>query len=98
MEVKDAIRIAKGYVGEVLGDEQVTNLGLEETEHDPATGRWTITVGFSRPWNTPRTRAHEVLENLGAVSSLRRSYKVIAISDDGHVLSMKDRPRVEAAE
>ncbi len=98
MEVKDAIKIAKDYVGEVLADEQVTNLGVEETEYDPGTGRWSITLGFSRPWNTPRTRAQEILDNLGAVSSLRRSYKVITISEDGHVLSMKNRPRVEATE
>jgi hypothetical protein len=98
MDVKDAIRIARDYVNEVLADEQVTNLGVEETEFDPATGRWTITLGFSRPWNTPRTRAQELLENLGAVAALRRSYKVIAISDDGHVLSMKNRPIAAAAE
>ena len=96
MKVKDAIQIAKEYVKEVFADEQVSNLGLEETDYDPASGRWNITVAFSRPWNTPRTRAQEVLENLRAVSSLRRAYKVISISADGHVLSMKDRPVVAA--
>lgn len=98
MDVKDAIRVAKDYVNEVLTDEQVTNLGLEETEFDPASGCWSITLGFSRPWNTPRTRAQEVLENLGAVSSLRRSYKVITISHEGEVLSMKNRRKFEVAE
>ena len=97
MDVKDAIKLAKDYVSEVFAEEQVTNLGLDETEYDPAAGRWYITVGFSRPWNTPRTRAQEILENMGAVSSLRRSYKVIVISDDGKVLSMKKRSKVEAA-
>ncbi len=98
MDVKEAIEIAKNYVHEVLADEQVTNLGLDETEREPQTGRWIITIGFSRPWNTPRTRAQEVLENLGALSSLRRSYKVITISEDGEVLSMKNPARQEAAE
>ncbi len=93
MDAKDAIATAKRYVSEVYADELVTNLGLEEIEHVPADGNWIITLGFSRPWNTPRTRAQEVLENLGAVSSLRRSYKVITVSDDGSVLSMKNRPR-----
>lgn len=96
MEIKDAIVIAKDYVNQVLADEQVTNLGVEETEHDAGKGRWSITLGFSRPWNTPRSRAQEVLENLGAVPGLRRSLKVITISDDGRVLSMKDRPRTDA--
>ncbi len=95
MDVKDAIKVAKDYVNEVLAEEQVTNLGLEETEFDPASGCWNITLGFSRPWNTPRTRAQEVLENLGAVSSLRRSYKVLAISPGGEVLSMKNGPKAE---
>ena len=98
MDVREAIRIAKDYVNEVLGDEQISNLGLEETEFDPASGCWIITLAFSRPWNTPRTRAQEVLENLGAVSSLRRSYKVLMVSDKGDVLSMKNRPKIEAAE
>jgi uncharacterized protein YdeI (YjbR/CyaY-like superfamily) len=98
MEVKDAVKIAKEYVAEVFADEQVTNLGLEETEFDPSSGRWNITVAFSRPWNTPRTRAQEVLESLGAVSSLRRTYKVISLADDGQVLAMKNRSKPEVVE
>ncbi len=76
MDTKEAIAAAKKYVNEVYADEQVTNLGLEEIEHILAAGNWRITLAFSRPWNTPRTRAQEVLENLGGVSSLKRSYKV----------------------
>lgn len=93
MDVKEAIAAAKRYLSEIYADEQVTNLGLEEIEHNTATGNWLITLAFSRPWNTPRTRAQEVLENLGAVSSLKRSYKVITMTDDGTVLSMKNRAR-----
>jgi hypothetical protein len=29
---------------------------------------------------------------------LRRSFKVITVADDGHVISMKNRVRAEAAE
>jgi len=98
MDDKEAIAAAKKYVNEVYADEQVTNLGLEEIEHNVSAGTWVITLGFSRPWNTPRTRAQEVLENLGAVSSLRRSYKVVTITEDGTVLSMRNRATVDAAE
>jgi len=98
MEVKEAIAAAKKYINDVYADEQVTNLGLEEVEHIPGVGNWVITLSFSRPWNTPRTRAQEVLENLGAVSSLKRSYKVITMADDGTVLSMRDRAKADAAE
>ncbi len=98
MDVKDAIKVAKDYIQNVLAEEQIANLGLEETEFDPASGCWVITLGLSRPWNTPKTRAQEVLENLGAISSLRRSFKVLTISREGDVLSMKNKSRLEAAE
>jgi uncharacterized protein YdeI (YjbR/CyaY-like superfamily) len=98
MDTNEAISAAKKYITEVYADEGVTNLGLEEIEHVLAAGNWVITLAFSRPWNTPRTRAQEVLENLGAVSSLKRSYKVITMADDGTVLSMKSRVRADAAE
>jgi len=98
MDVKEAIAAAKRYINEIYADEQVTNLGLEEVEHVPGSGNWEITLAFSRPWNTARTRAQEILENLGGVSALKRSYKVITIADDGTVLSMKNPARVDAAE
>ena len=98
MDVKEAIAAAKKYINEVYADEQVTNLGLEEVEHILGAGNWVITLSFSWPWNTPRTRAQEVLENLGAVSSLKRSYKVVTMADDGTVLSMRDRAKADAAE
>jgi uncharacterized protein YdeI (YjbR/CyaY-like superfamily) len=96
MDSKKAVKIAKNYVRELLADEAVTNLGIEETEHDSAAGRWTITVGFSRPWNTPRTRAQEVLETLDGLSSLRRSFRNIKIAEDGEVISLKNRAIIDA--
>jgi hypothetical protein len=98
MDVKEAIAAAKTYINEIYADEQVTNLGLEEIEHPAEDSNWIITLAFSRPWNTPRTRAQEVLENLGAVSALKRSYKVITMDKDGTIISMKNRERADAAE
>jgi uncharacterized protein YdeI (YjbR/CyaY-like superfamily) len=97
MDVKEAIAAAKSYISDIYADEHVTNLGLEEVEHIPSAGNWIVTLAFSRPWNTPRTRAQEVLESLGASSSLKRSYKVITVADDGTVLSMKSRLKEDAA-
>jgi uncharacterized protein YdeI (YjbR/CyaY-like superfamily) len=91
----EAIAAAKKYISEIYADEQVTNLGLEEVEHAVSTGNWIITIGFSRPWSTPRTRAQEVLENLGAASPLKRSYKVITLTDDGSIISMKNREKMD---
>jgi hypothetical protein len=98
MDAKEAIAAAKAYVNEVYADEQISNVGLEEIEHVSTSGDWVVTLSFSRAWNTPRTRAQEVLENLGAVSSLKRSHKVITMAADGMILSMKDRIRADAAE
>ncbi len=98
MDVKTAISTAKRYVQDVYADENVTNLGLEEVQHDDALGRWAVTLAFSRPWNTPRTRAQEVLESLGGVSALKRSYKIVTVADDGTVVAMKIRAREDNSE
>lgn len=101
MEVKEAIATAKRYVTEIFADEKVSNLGLEEVEFDPSTEHWMITVAFSRPWNSPRTRAQDLLESLGAGtgvgmnSGLKRSYKSVVVAKDGQVLSMKNRESVD---
>lgn len=97
MEDKEAIQIAKAYVEDRLADESVTNVGLEEVSFQRADNTWEITVGFSRPWNTPKSRAQEVLESLGGISSMKRSLKVIKVSSDGKVVSMKDRVQSGAA-
>lgn len=91
MEDKEAIRIAKAYVEDRLAEESVMNVGLEEVNFQLADNTWEITVGFSRPWNTPKSRAQEVMESLGAISSMKRSLKVIKVSSDGKVVSMKDK-------
>jgi len=96
MDAKTAVELAKIYIQDLFADEQITDLGLDETEYDQASKTWIITIGFSRPWNTPRTRAQEILENLGAASGLRRSYRAITISDDGQIISMKRRSRETA--
>ena len=96
MNAKEAIAIARKYIEDVYEGEGVTNLGLEEVEHEEAHQKWIVCLAFSRPWNTPRSRAQEVLEGLGAVSSLKRSYKVLTITEGGDVLSMKSRQRADA--
>lgn len=98
MTNKEAVAAAKAYVSDIYADEGIAHLGLEEIEHEDEAGRWLVTVSFSRPWNTPRTRAQEVLERVGAVQSLQRAFKVVTLADDGTVLSMKTRPRRETAE
>jgi hypothetical protein len=97
MDMKEAIASAKRYVQELYADEGISNLGLEEIELSPGGDGWQVTVAFSRPWNTPRTRAQELLENLGAAPGLRRSYKVVTLGPSGGLISIKDRVAAQDA-
>ena len=97
MDSRDAIAAAKQYLTEIYADEQIGYITLEEIEHRAQDGVWVVALQFSRPWTTPRTRAQEVLENLGAVSPQRRSSKLITMTEAGDVLSMKSPVRVDTA-
>ena len=82
MDVKEVVQMAKDYVAELFGDEDIIHVGLEEVDFDQS-DNWAVTIGFSRPWN----------RNIGSVlgGQTSRSYKVVRIRDeDGKVLSVKD--------
>ncbi len=98
MEVKEAIVKAKEFIADVYADEHISNVGLEEIEHDERQKLWTIALSFSRPWNAPRTRAQEVLESMGGVSNLKRSVKVVSMTESGGLVSIKNLARAELAE
>ena len=87
MNVKEAVKLAVGYVQELFVSEQLTDLGLEEVEYDDAANAWLVTVGFSRPWDSA-LGAISVIAGAGKAKS--RSFKVVTIKD-GQVVSLKDR-------
>lgn len=87
LSVKQAADIAKDYVRALLGDEGLSDLGLEEIDFDDNEEQWLITVGFSRPWNTPRSG----VAALTGTAAQKRAYRVVRITQDGDVLSMKRR-------
>ena len=94
MEHKEVIALAKSYVTDVYEGEAITNLGLEEIAFDDQSKLWNIRLAFSRPWNTPRTRAQELLESMGSISALKRTSKVVTMTEEGRIISMK-RPEDE---
>lgn len=96
MDHRAASEAAKRYIEELYSGEGIVDLGLEEVDFDESHQRWTVAIAFSRPWKTPRTRAQEVLENLGAYSAQRRTVKMVTLSDDGALLSVKNMPQVAA--
>lgn len=88
MQVKEAISLAKQYLKDVFADEKIDSVNLEEVEFDEKSGIWSVTVGFSRPWDEP---GHLGVK-LGAMAPWRRDYKVVKIVDnDRRVISVKNR-------
>ncbi len=90
LDVKQAVSVAKEYVGNVFADEGLDNLGLEEVEYVDINDEWRITLGFSRPWD----RAQSIADVMFPRNP--RSYKVVTIGKDGRVLSVKNRETANA--
>jgi hypothetical protein len=87
MNVKEAVRLAKEYVLDLFAEEEINNLGLEEVEFYEREQAWSVTVGFSRPWEVPNDM---ILASLAKPSC--RSYKIVRIDDKaGQVKSIKNR-------
>ena len=92
MEVKEAVKVAKDYVADILKEEGVVNLGLEEIEFGEGDNTWHVTLGFSRPWNTVRN----ALTAMTGENAPRRVYRVVKIKDDdGRVISLTKRDAIE---
>ncbi|MGE0259698.1 MAG: hypothetical protein AB7H71_08870 [Alphaproteobacteria bacterium] len=83
MEVREAVALAKRYVGELFVDEPIGELGLEEVEFDESSGTWLITIGFLRNWSRG---------GIEAFAPKKRDYKVVRILDaDKKMISVKNR-------
>lgn len=78
-------------LAEIFSEEAISNLGLEEVEFDEPSSVWSVTLGFSRPWDLSR----------GAVAAIvgqgRREYKIVRIDDRTEkLLSIKNREPINA--
>jgi hypothetical protein len=94
MDVKDAVRLAKAYIRDVLADEKIVDVGLEETDFEESSGQWLITIGFRRPFERKGQKGSS-----GTLAALLRSggsyenrwYKTVRIDvESGKVVSMRD--------
>ena len=92
---REAIQTARQYVTELYEDEDLTNIGLEEIEYHEAGDYWTVTLGFSRPWNSARSKSKGgyLLSSMesSSYSNQKRTYKVITVNSNGAAISMKNR-------
>lgn len=90
MDAKEAVRLAKQHVRYLFAEETITDMGLEEVEFNESDDTWSITIGFSRPWDQPCPIFGPALYSQMEVP--RRSYKAILISgSDAKIISVKDR-------
>ncbi len=93
MQIKEAVSLAKQYVRDVFAEEKIDSPGLEEIEFDDKTGIWSVTIGFSRPWDE---KAGPFGAQLAAFGPRRRDYKVVKIVDsDKRMISVKNRETVQ---
>lgn len=91
MTAKEAVRIAIEHVSDLFEPDKISNLGLEEVEYDEKDHSWTVTVGFSRPWDFPPSPFGAVLAN--QLRPERRDYKSVRIREnDSKVISVRNRP------
>ena len=92
MDVKEAVKTAKGYIAQVFADENVQWIGLEEILFEDFEHLWKVTIGFSRPWGLAAK-----MSTLSGDPG-RREYKVVQIDDrTGEVVSIINRD-VDASE
>lgn len=90
MGAKDAVRAAKEHIADLFQDEGVMDVGLEELVYrDGDLGVWEITIGFRRVWKGPDPVGNPLAVLSGRTSP--RTYKIVRISDEGEVLSLKHR-------
>lgn len=97
MDVKEAVRRAKQYVGEIFSGEKITHVGLEEVVFDDAENCWKITLGFFRPWDLDMEQT--LVNPLARIDRRsRRTYKIVQIDDDsGKAVSITNRRPSTAA-
>ncbi len=89
MDVKEAVSAAKVYLTDLYVGEGIDHVGLEEVEFDEIASQWSVTIGFSRPWDQTPPFANL---SARAIRASTRSYKVVRIDDEtGDVKSLKDR-------
>lgn len=98
MDVKEAVKIAAGYVASLEGmaggnNEGATNeqilrdirFAVEGTRYDEQSGSWSIDVGFARAWDQASSSP---LAGLAGSLKDNRTFKTVAIDDaTGRILA-----------
>ncbi|WP_420463097.1 hypothetical protein [Candidatus Palauibacter sp.] len=89
MTAKEAITAAREHVQDLFRDEGIARVGLEELDFRDAPRAWDVTIGFTRRLPNPDSPMSSIAAALGA--SGERVYKIVRISEDGEIMSLKHR-------
>lgn len=89
MTANEAITAAKEHIRALFRDEAIAEVGLEELDFRDAPRAWDVTIGFTRHLPNPRNPMGAIGALLGASS--QRVYKVVRVSEDGDIVSLKHR-------
>lgn len=89
MTPQEAIKAAKAYVGELFASDGAVNIGLEELRFDDQCNMWSVTIGFTRPWEKPQGLSRWTRDG----DPWPRTFKTVEIDDkDGKILGVKHWP------
>lgn len=89
MDAKQVIEIAKAHVSEIFSSDGARNIGLEELYFDDNSHIWSVTVGFTRPWDGPQGVNRFLREG----DNVARTFKTVEIDDnDGKILGVRHWP------
>jgi hypothetical protein len=92
MDIKYAIKKAIACVKDLFSDENIGHIGLEEVRFNEDDGFWEVTIGFSRPWDSPKSLSSSITEILNPTPPQMRHYKVVKIDDkSGEVKAIEIR-------
>ncbi len=98
IDVKEAVRLAKEFATGIYEKEKISRLGLEAVERTEDGRYWLVTLGFSRPWTTPRsTQRQDPLRSPfeqafheSRKPMVEREYKVFRVdAQSGEVIGME---------
>src|SRR5438067_1615220 len=91
IDLKQAIRVAKAQVADMLEGESYSQLGLEEVKYDDRNDEWLITLGLNHPWNIEKEARGSIAYGLPtSITRQLRSYKKIRIDGKtGRFISME---------
>jgi len=91
IDVKEAVRIAFGYVADLMVDEKIGKIRLEEVERSQNDTEWIVTVSFLRE-PVPLNSGIAAMAAAAALAADRaeRAYREVRIeAATGQVISMK---------